>query len=172
MRTIIGSKPDTTVEQMAHVALTSLCESCLAATAVMSITLFPIRNQENPMWKQRLKAVSDLEGPHLNADMAAMVKYTQYLFNLQHNTARTVMQQRMRLTAYDEHNTAISRELEQLKHENALLHSGTLPPSDQDHNLKVVYHHLSEAEHGWNMRSYSLSTPTSSKTSRSRRGQQ
>jgi hypothetical protein len=59
------------------------------------------------------------------------------------------MQQRMCLTAYDEHNNAISHELEQMKQENALLHSGTLSPSDQDHEVKVAYHRLSEAEHTW-----------------------
>jgi hypothetical protein len=63
MGTVINSKPDTTVEQMTHVALTSLYESRLAATAAMPIELFPIWNQENPVWKQRLEAVSDLEGP-------------------------------------------------------------------------------------------------------------
>jgi hypothetical protein len=56
----------------------------------------------------------------------------------------------MRLSAYDEHNTAISQDLEQLKQENALLHSGTLPPSDQDRELKVTYHCISEAKHAWN----------------------
>jgi hypothetical protein len=60
------------------------------------------------------------------------------------------MQQRMHLTAYEEHTTATSRKLERLMHENAILHSGTLPPLDQDHELKVSYHCLSEAEHGWN----------------------
>jgi hypothetical protein len=45
MGTVISSKPDTTIEQMAHVALTSLCERRLAATAVMPIMLFLIRNQ-------------------------------------------------------------------------------------------------------------------------------
>jgi hypothetical protein len=94
--------------------------------------------------------VSDIEGPHLNTGMAAMAKYVHYLFKLQHNTTRTVMQQRMCLTAYDERNTAISHELEQLKHENALPHSCTLPPSDQDHLSKVAYHRLNDAEHGWN----------------------
>jgi hypothetical protein len=59
------------------------------------------------------------------------------------------MQQSMWLTTYDEHNTTISRELEQLKQENALLHSGTLPPLDQDCELKVMYHCLSKAEHVW-----------------------
>jgi hypothetical protein len=93
--------------------------------------------------------VFDLDGPHFSAGMVVMVKYAQYLFNLQHNTARTIMQQHMHLTTYDEHNTAISCELEQLKQENALLHSGTLPPLDQDRKLKVMYHCLSKAEHAW-----------------------
>jgi hypothetical protein len=51
MGTVGGSEPDTTVEQTKHVTLTSLCESCLAAIAMMPIALFPIQNQENPMWK-------------------------------------------------------------------------------------------------------------------------
>jgi hypothetical protein len=137
-RTIVDSEPETTIEETAHVGLTSLCESRLTATAAMSITHFPIQNQENPVWKQCLEAMPDLEGPHFNVGMATMAMYAQYLFNLQHNTATTVMEQRLRLTAYDEHNTAISHELEQLKHENGLLCSGTLPPSDQDHELKVT----------------------------------
>jgi hypothetical protein len=36
---IIGSKPDTSVELMAHIALTSLCEDRLAATAALPIAL-------------------------------------------------------------------------------------------------------------------------------------
>jgi hypothetical protein len=53
----------------------------------------------------------------------------------------------MHLAAYKEHNTTISRELGQLKRENDLLCGGALPPSDQDRELKVMYHRLSEAEH-------------------------
>jgi hypothetical protein len=36
----------------------------------------------------------------------------------------------MRMAAYEEHNTAISRELGQLKNKKDLLYGGTLPPSD------------------------------------------
>jgi hypothetical protein len=75
MWTVVGSKPDTTVEKMAHVALTSLCETRFAATSAMPISLFLIRNQENPMWKQCLESVSDFEGPYFSAGMAAMAKY-------------------------------------------------------------------------------------------------
>jgi hypothetical protein len=42
--TIIGVELDETIEQTAQVTLTFLCESRLANTATMPITLFPIRN--------------------------------------------------------------------------------------------------------------------------------
>jgi hypothetical protein len=87
----------------------------------------------------RLEAVSDLEGPHFHARMTLLARYAQYLFNLQYNTARTVMQQRMCLTAYEEHTVATSHELERLRHENAVLRSGARPPSEQDRELQVTY---------------------------------
>jgi hypothetical protein len=82
--------------------------------------------------------------------MAAMAEYAQYSFNLHQNLARTIIQERMHMAAYEEHDTTISCELGQLKHENDLLRGATLPPSDHNHKLKVTYHCLSEAEHGWN----------------------
>jgi hypothetical protein len=45
------------------------------------------------------------------------------------------MHQRMRLTAYEEHTTATSCELERLRHENAVLCSGARPPAEQDREL-------------------------------------
>jgi hypothetical protein len=39
------------VELMAHMALTSLCEDLLAATAALPIAFLPIQNQENPIWQ-------------------------------------------------------------------------------------------------------------------------
>jgi hypothetical protein len=96
---IIGNEPDTGVELMGHIALTSLCEDHLAATAALPIALLPIRNQEHPIWQQRLEAMSDLKGPHFHAGMTSFTKYMQYLFNLQHNTVRIARQQRTRLTA-------------------------------------------------------------------------
>jgi hypothetical protein len=56
----------------------------------------------------------------------------------------------MRLMAYEESATTTVRELETLRHENSILHSGTRPPSEQDRELQDVYHHLSDAKHGWN----------------------
>jgi hypothetical protein len=56
--------------------------------------------------------------------MAAMAEYVQYSFNLQHNLARTVIQQHLSMAAYDERHIAISHELALLKGENDLLHGG------------------------------------------------
>jgi hypothetical protein len=79
---IIGSEPDTGIEMMVHISLTSLCEDRLAATAALPIALLPIRNQVNPVWQQRLETVSNLKGPHFHAGMTSLARYAQYLFNL------------------------------------------------------------------------------------------
>jgi hypothetical protein len=76
MATVIGVELDETVEQTAQVTLTSLCESRLTNTAAMPIALFLICNQEDPMWKQRLEAVSNPEGPHFHTGMAVLAGYT------------------------------------------------------------------------------------------------
>jgi hypothetical protein len=89
--TVIGVELDETVEQAAHVTLTALCESRLDDTAAMPIALFLIREQEEPMWRQCLQDVTDPEGPHFHAGMAAMTKYTQYMFNLHRNTIKIVV---------------------------------------------------------------------------------
>jgi hypothetical protein len=45
---VIDSEPDTGIEMMAHIALTSLCEDHLTATAALPITLLPIWDQGMP----------------------------------------------------------------------------------------------------------------------------
>jgi hypothetical protein len=82
--------------------------------------------------------------------MSSLARYAQYLFKLQHNTARTDMQQRMHLVAYKDSATAATHEIERLRHENAILRSGARPLSEQDRELQEVYHCLSNVEHGWN----------------------
>jgi hypothetical protein len=54
----------------------------------------------------------------------------------------------MRLTAYEESVITAAQEIERLRHENAILHSGARPPSEMDHELQKVYRRLSDAEHG------------------------
>jgi hypothetical protein len=123
-------RPTIGVEMMAHIALTSLCEDRPTGTIALPITLLPIRNQENPIWQQRLEAMSDLEGPHFHAGMTSLARYVQYLFNLRHNTTRIGMQQRTHLTAYKESATATAYEIERPRHENAIVRSSARPPSE------------------------------------------
>jgi hypothetical protein len=178
MATVIRVELDETVEQTAQATLTSLCETRLADTIVMPNALFPIRNQEDPVWKQGLEAVSNPEGAHFHAGMAALAGYTQHMFNLQASTGRTVMWQHLHLSSLEQH-------VEELRHANANLRSGMPPPSDQDCEFQVAYRRLSEAEHGWHYfrqtllarcwtsactRSYTMSTTLSSRTLSSRRG--
>jgi hypothetical protein len=73
--TVIGVELDETVEQAAHIALTALCESRLDNTATMSIALFLIREQEDPMWRQHPQDVTNPEGPHFHTGMAVMTMY-------------------------------------------------------------------------------------------------
>jgi hypothetical protein len=47
---VISSEPNTGIEMMAHIALTSLYEGHLTATAALPIVLLPIRDQLNPVW--------------------------------------------------------------------------------------------------------------------------
>jgi hypothetical protein len=121
---IIGTEPDNRVEMMAHIALISLCEDHLAATAALPIAFLLIRNQENPVWQQRLEAVSNVKDPHFHTGMTSLARY------LQHNIANTAMQQRMRRTTYEESATATACEIERLWHENVILCSGARPPSE------------------------------------------
>jgi hypothetical protein len=79
---VISHEPNTGVEMMAHISLTSLCKDHLAATAALPIALLLIWIQENPVRQQCLEAVSDLEGPHFHAGMTSLARCVQYLFNL------------------------------------------------------------------------------------------
>jgi hypothetical protein len=72
---IVGSEPDTSVEMMAHITLTSLCEDRLTTMVALPIELLSIQSQENPIRQQRLEAVFDLEGPHIHAEMTSLARY-------------------------------------------------------------------------------------------------
>jgi hypothetical protein len=79
---IISSEPDTGVEMVVHITLTSLCEDRLIATATLPTALLPIQNQEDPIWQQRHEAMSNLKGPNFHTRMTLLARYVQYLFNI------------------------------------------------------------------------------------------
>jgi hypothetical protein len=138
---------DDTVDQMVQVILASLCGSLLADTTTTLIVLFPFCFRGDLLWLKRLEAISDLKGPHYHIGMATLAEYAQYSFGLQHNTATTILQHCLYMAAYEEHHISNSCELTQWKRENDLPRGGTIPPSEQDRELKVMYHRLSEAEY-------------------------
>jgi hypothetical protein len=72
------------------------------------------------------------------------------LFNLQQSIADIGMKQSTLLTTYEECTIATLTEMEKLRHDNAILHTSALSPLEQDRELHVTYHHLSEVERGWN----------------------
>jgi hypothetical protein len=123
---VVDSEIDDAIEKMAHVVLTSLCECSLATTIATPITLFPIHNQEHPEWQQCLTAVSNMESLYFSASWGEIAKYSRYLFNLQHNIGRHVIEQRACLNAYKEQGTFTSHAMERLRHENNILRCGAL----------------------------------------------
>jgi hypothetical protein len=76
-----------------------------------------------------------------------MAKYAQHLFNLQHNTGCTVIEQCMCMNEYEEQSIRTSLELERLGHENHILCQGTFGIHEKDQELQSLYHHFSEVEH-------------------------
>jgi hypothetical protein len=132
------------------VALTSLCERSLATTADTLITLFPIRNKDEPEWQKCHETMCDLTSQHFSTGSAEMAKYSRYLFNLQHNIGRTIIEQRAHLNVYAEQAIHMSSVIERLEHKNALLGCGTRESTEKDLELSVAYHRLSKAEHWLN----------------------
>jgi hypothetical protein len=63
MGTVIDSELDSTSEQTALVALTSLCESRLTTITKMPIALIPIRNQEDPYGSSALRVCPTSSAP-------------------------------------------------------------------------------------------------------------
>jgi hypothetical protein len=121
---VIGGDLDNAVEKMAHVMLTVMCEKRLAVTTDTPIMLFPIRDPEEPKWCQCLEAACDLTREQFNDGWAQMAKYAQYLFNLQHNTGCTIIEQRVHMNTYEEQSIQMSLELERLGHKNLILRQG------------------------------------------------
>jgi hypothetical protein len=79
---VIHNGVDDVVENMAHVALTSLCECSLAVTVDTWLALFPIHKQEQPEWQQRHEAMCDITSQQFSFRCSHLAKYTWYFFNL------------------------------------------------------------------------------------------
>jgi hypothetical protein len=144
--TVVGGDLDESVERMAHLALTALCEQRLPDTAGLAIALYPIRDQDEPEWQQRLEAICDVTRELFHAGWAQMAKYARYMFNLQIETTRIVAAQRTRMNEYER--LAITADLhrERLERENHALRQGACSVRGRDQELQSLYRRLSEVE--------------------------
>jgi hypothetical protein len=87
--------------------------------------LFLICDQEEPEWRQHLDIACDLVSPQFNAGWAQVAKYAHYLFNLQHNTGCTIIEQHACLDTYEKHAIRTCLALERMGCENHTLCQGT-----------------------------------------------
>jgi hypothetical protein len=78
---IISNDIDDTVEKMVHMALTALCKHSLTITADTPLAVFPIHNQEEPVWLKHHKAVCDITSLQFSFQCSHLAKYTRYMFN-------------------------------------------------------------------------------------------
>jgi hypothetical protein len=85
-----------------------------------------------------------------NARWAQRAKYMQGLFNLQHNTGRTMIEPCACMDMYEWQSIWVSLALEKLGHNNGILHQGTFGKHEKDLDLQSLYCCPSEAERRMN----------------------
>jgi hypothetical protein len=74
--TATGDDLDDTLERAAHQALMEFCERYLPGLAGTSIALFPVQNEGNTAWSERLAAVGDPERSTYHAGWVFTARYT------------------------------------------------------------------------------------------------
>jgi hypothetical protein len=77
--TAIGDDLDDTLERVAHQALTEFCERHLPGLIGIAVALFPIQNEGNTTWSERLAAVGDPERPTYHTGWAFTARYAQHM---------------------------------------------------------------------------------------------
>jgi hypothetical protein len=73
---------DDTMERAAHQALTKFCERNLPCLAGNAIALFPIQNEGNMAWSERLAAVGDPKRSAYHAVWAFTACYAQHMSSM------------------------------------------------------------------------------------------
>jgi hypothetical protein len=78
----IWADMDDAMEKAAHMALTGLCLQNLAATAGTPISLYPIQDRSDLVWKARIDEVDNIFQVHYHSGWAYMAGYNQHLLQL------------------------------------------------------------------------------------------
>jgi hypothetical protein len=99
--TATGDDLADTLERAAHQALTEFCECHLLDLAGTNIALFPVQNEGNTAWSERLAAVGDPEHSAYHTGWAFTTRYTQHMSSKFQEVMVTGTYQRIRLEEYD-----------------------------------------------------------------------
>ena len=97
-----GRDMEDTLERAAQQALTEFCGRHLPDTARTPVALFPIQDQGNPRWQERIAAVCDTRQPGHQPRLALLAQYAQHTHRLQLETDQINSFQRLRLEEYDQ----------------------------------------------------------------------
>jgi hypothetical protein len=92
-----GDDLDDTIERAAHQALTEFCERHLPILGDTAIALLPVRKEGNPVWSERVTAISDPEFLTHHAGWTLTARYAQLVSSLLQEVTATGAHLRVRL---------------------------------------------------------------------------
>jgi hypothetical protein len=107
--TATGDDLDDTMERTAHQALMEFYECHLLGLAGTPIALFPIKNEGNMAWSERLATVGDPERSAYHVGWVFMARYTQHMSSMFQEVTVTGAYQRLHLEEYDHQVSAMNR---------------------------------------------------------------
>jgi hypothetical protein len=107
--TATGDDLDDTMERTAHQALMEFYERHLLGLAGTPIALFPIKNEGNMAWSERLATVGDPERSAYHVGWVFMARYTQHMSSMFQEVTVTGAYQRLHLEEYDHQVSAMNR---------------------------------------------------------------
>jgi hypothetical protein len=96
-----GDNLNNTLERAAHQALMEFCERHLLGLVGTAIALFPVQNEGNMTWSERLAAVGDPESSVYHAGWAFTARYAQHMSSMFQEVMVTGAYQRLHLEEYD-----------------------------------------------------------------------
>jgi hypothetical protein len=116
--TVIGDDLDGTLERAGHQALMEFSEYHLSGVVGTAITLFPVQNEGNTAWSERLAALGDPKGSAYHTGWAFTACYAQQMSSIFQEAAATGAYQRLRLEEYDHQVSAKNRLIKDIQKGN------------------------------------------------------
>jgi hypothetical protein len=99
--TATGDDLNDTLERAAHQTLMESCEFHLPGLVVTVVALFPIQNEGNAAWSERLAAVGDPKRLTYHMGWALTTCYAQHVSSMLQEVTVTGAYQHLRLEEYD-----------------------------------------------------------------------